>query len=179
MAMPAGDKDYTIAWANTAAVPRGMRLTLVDQSTGTRRAMNTTSSYTFHAGTNETTRAFQVIAEPHASSLIQIMNLRAITAPGATGRAAGVTISFETTTDAEATIEIQYQGRPIRGSRAGPRRLRRRQPVRLGRPGRPGTRPARRRLYRQRDGAHAGRRSDAPGRADPALSVAWLVARGS
>lgn len=109
--LPTGGQDYTIAWGNTASVPRGMRLTLVDQTSGTRRAMNTTSSYTFHSGANETTRAFQVIAEPHSSNLVQIMNLRAV-APQ--GRAAGVTISFESTSDAEATVEIQYAGRPIR-----------------------------------------------------------------
>ena len=73
--------------------------------------MNSTSSFTFHAATNETTRNFLVTAEPRASSLVQIMNLHAA-APA--GRATGVTISFETTADAEATVEIQYGGRAIR-----------------------------------------------------------------
>ncbi len=109
--VPVGGQDYTLAWSNTAAVPRGMRLTLVDPSSGARRLMNSTSSYTFHAGPNEISRAFQVIAEPHASNLVQIMNLHA-TSPQ--GRAAGTTISFETTADAEATVEIQYAGRAIR-----------------------------------------------------------------
>ncbi|HLJ55934.1 MAG TPA: FlgD immunoglobulin-like domain containing protein [Chthonomonadaceae bacterium] len=111
MNVPQGGQDYTISWSNTAAVPRGMRLTLVDQSTGAHRVMNSTSSYTFHAAANETARTFQVIAEPHASSLIQIMNLRAI-AP--LGRAVGMTVAFETTTDAEATVEIQLGGRTVR-----------------------------------------------------------------
>jgi hypothetical protein len=109
--VPAGGQDYTFAWANTAAVPRGMRLTLVDTGSGTRRAMNSTSSYTFHAAPTETTRAFQIIAEPHASSVVQIMNLHA-NVP--LGRAVGVTISFETTADSEASVEILYAGRPIR-----------------------------------------------------------------
>jgi hypothetical protein len=109
--LPAGGQDYTLAWKNTAAVPRGLRLTLVDTGSGTRRAMNSTSSYTFHAAPTETTRAFQIVAEPHASSVVQIMNLHAITP---LGRAAGVTITFETTADSEASVEIQYGGRTIR-----------------------------------------------------------------
>jgi hypothetical protein len=111
VAVPIGDQDYTLAWANTAAVPRGMRLTLVDQSSGTRRAMNTTSSFTFHAGANETTRAFQIIAEPHAGSVVQVMNLHAATPQG---RGIGATISFELTADAETSVEIQFGGRTVR-----------------------------------------------------------------
>jgi len=116
VAVPAGDQDYTLAWANTAAVPRGTRLTLVDQASGTRRAMNTTSSFTFHAGANEVTRAFQVIAEPHASTIVQVMNLHATTP---LTRAPGATISFELSSDAETTVEIQYQGRTVRRLASG------------------------------------------------------------
>lgn len=111
VSVPVGAQDYSLVWGGTAAVPKGTRLTLIDVSTGTRRVMNSTSSYSFRPAANETRRAFQIVAEPHASSLIQILNLRANSPQG---RATGTTISFETSAQAEMTVEIQYGGRTVR-----------------------------------------------------------------
>ena len=44
---PQAEQPYVLTWNNTARLPRGLRLTLTDMETGTRRLMNTGVSYTF------------------------------------------------------------------------------------------------------------------------------------
>ena len=110
---PQGEGDYTLNWSDTATVPKGTRLTLVDATSGKRQIMNSTSSYSYRAAKGETTRKFQIVAEPHSRSSVQIQNVRVETA-GGRAATAGLTISFELTTEAETSVEIQLNGRSVR-----------------------------------------------------------------
>ena len=111
VSLPQGEGDYNLNWSDTATVPKGTRLTLVDGSNGRRLIMNSVSSYAFRTAKGETTRKFQIIAEPHSQSTIQVRNIR-IENPA--GRASGVTIAFELSGDAETSVEIQLNGRAVR-----------------------------------------------------------------
>ncbi len=112
--VPRPEQNYTLAWSDTAALPRGMRLTVVDTETGTRQLMNSTSGMAFRVGPNTTTRRFQIIAEPHAPGRLFIRNVTAI-APLVGGRAATtLTISYELSAPAETRLEIRQAGRIVR-----------------------------------------------------------------
>ena len=115
--LPADKQSYTINWRNTAQLPHGTRLTLVDTATGAQQLMNSGAGYTFQVGANETSRAFQVISEPRALGRLRISNVIATLPPGARGRAAGptsVAISFELSSAGQTTASVSMNGRVIR-----------------------------------------------------------------
>lgn len=115
--LPAGKRTYTLGWTNTALLPRGTRLTLVDTTTGVQHAMtmNSGSGYSFQVGANETTRAFQVIAEPRSIGRLRISNVFAVLPAGSPGRAAAsMTISFELSAAGQTNATITMNGRVIR-----------------------------------------------------------------
>ena len=111
LSLPTGEQDYTLTWNDTAKLPRGTRLTLIDRTSGKRQLMNSTSSYSFRAAKDETTRRFQIVAEPRSPSLIQVQNLRV---EAGNSRAVGMTVAFELSAAAETTVEIQLNGRSVR-----------------------------------------------------------------
>lgn len=113
--VPASQQPYTLTWANTAKVPHGTRLTLVDQSTGTRTFMNTTSSYAFTPAKGELTRQFQIIAEPRSAGGLFIRNV-VVDRPPVVGTraAASAVIHYELSADAQTTVVIRMGGTVIR-----------------------------------------------------------------
>ena len=113
--VPANAQEYTLGWNDFALIPRGLRLTLTDMETGVRQVMNTTTRYTFRLSPGAVTRSFQIAAEPGGAGKLRISNLSAglPLLPG--GRAASkVTIGFEMSQGAEATVEIRLGGRVVR-----------------------------------------------------------------
>lgn len=113
--MPAGQMQYTLTWGNVALLPHGMRLTLLDKSTGALQTINSTSSYTFQVGKNETTRQFQVIAQPRSIGSLAIMNVNAVAPKSVRGLApAAMTISYELSAAAQTSAVIQLNGRTVR-----------------------------------------------------------------
>lgn len=117
--VPQAEQTYTLSWGHTAALPRGTRLTLVDTETGTRRLMNSTSSFTFRVGTGRAERRFQIIAEPRTANRLLITNVVA-NAPLVGGRAAStVSISYELSAPAETQVAIRQAGRLVRRLASG------------------------------------------------------------
>ncbi len=112
--VPESDQSYTLAWNNTATLPRGTRLMLKDMATGATQLMNSVSGYTFRATGGATTRQFQILAEPRMAGTLFITNVIA-TPTFAGGRALPtVNISYELSTTAQTRLEIQQLGRPVR-----------------------------------------------------------------
>jgi hypothetical protein len=108
-------QDYTLQWQDTALLPRGTRLTLTDLTTGVRKLMNGSAGYAFRAGKGETTRHFQIVAEPRALGRLAIRNITVHQPPLVSGRsAAQMTISYELTTAAETAVEIRLGNRVVR-----------------------------------------------------------------
>ena len=111
---PQAEQPYTLTWNNTARLPRGLRLTLVDMETGTRHLMNTGVSYTFTPAKGATSRKFQIQAEPRTAGRLFVSNLHVDThiSRGTSGSA---TISYEVSGASEATVEIHNgSGRVVR-----------------------------------------------------------------
>jgi hypothetical protein len=118
--VPQPEQTYTLTWNNTATLPRGMRLTLIDPVTGTRHLMNTSSGFSFRMGRGETTRRFQIVADPRSLGRLRISNVTATAPPYAPGRAAPqMTISCELSGAAELRMEIRQGGRIVRRLAAG------------------------------------------------------------
>jgi flagellar hook assembly protein FlgD len=70
--------------------------------------MNTTTSYTFAPGKNETSRSFEITVQPHSLSNIAVTNLRIDTPIARSGRAlTSATISYEATGVAETSVQIR------------------------------------------------------------------------
>jgi hypothetical protein len=114
--IPQPEHTYTLGWGGTARLPRNTSLTLVDLDTGVRRLMNSSSSYTFTAAKGETTRQFQIVAEPHHLSFVTITNLRVDAPTSVGGRAVqSANISFELNGVAESSVQIRGpSGRIVR-----------------------------------------------------------------
>jgi len=74
---PDASSPLTLTFGNIASVPRGTALWLVDQKTGKRHYLRTTASYRFVPAPGETTRQFQVIAEPESGVGLKITGVTA------------------------------------------------------------------------------------------------------
>lgn len=114
---PNPGESYTLTWSDTAALPRGTRVTLVDLESGTRQVMNSSSSYTFRPGAP--TRRFQILAEPHAPGRIFVSNVHVSTPPVPGRGVSAVTLSYELSGAAETTVEIRLGGRTVRRLTSG------------------------------------------------------------
>jgi hypothetical protein len=105
--VPQSKATYTLNWTGMARLPRGMSLTLVDLSTNTRTLMNGKSSYDFVPGQGETTRRFQITAQPRGLTYIGVTNLMVTTPAPAAGRSVSfATISYELAGVAETSVTI-------------------------------------------------------------------------
>ena len=102
---PRAEQPYTLTWNSVSKLPRGMRLTLVDGETGTRRVMSSASSYTFTPNRGATSRKFQVLAEPRSAGRLVISNMRVDTRL-TRGVAAAALISYDVSGAAETSIDI-------------------------------------------------------------------------
>lgn len=105
-----------IRWPNLGTVPPHVRLYLTDSTTGTRRAMRTTTSYTFTSSRQATTeRRFRITAETGATSHLTIGSLRVVPS----NRGGGWSLSY--TLNQPATVDVVVRsaaGRTVR--RLGP-----------------------------------------------------------
>jgi hypothetical protein len=113
--VPRSQQPYTLTWNDTAKLPQGTRLTLVDKTNGSRTLMNSAASYVFTPAQNEITRQFQIVAEPRSASHLFIRNLAVDRPPNGLGRAASTAvIRYELSADAQTTVEIRSGGSIVR-----------------------------------------------------------------
>jgi hypothetical protein len=113
--VPKSLQSYTLTWPGAARAPKGTRLTLIDATTGSRTVMNTASSYVFTPAQNETSRAFQIVAEPRTTGSLVIRNVAVERALVGGGRAASTaTIHYELSADAQTTVNIRLNGSIVR-----------------------------------------------------------------
>ena len=107
---PAGG-DVTLTWQNLGAIPRRLRLTLVDKVSGTRTLLRSRSSYLFSATAGQS-RMFQIVAEPARSLPLAISDVLITKTRGVTN---GVTLSYAVTDTAEVTVDVlTLSGRALR-----------------------------------------------------------------
>jgi hypothetical protein len=97
-------KTYTLTWSSMATVPRSIQLTLVDEATGARQFMRSSSGYSFVPGTSPT-RAFKVLIEDRGTSRLTITGV--IARPT---RAAGGTTQIQYNLSQGATIATEIRG---------------------------------------------------------------------
>ncbi len=98
-----------LTFGNVASVPRGTALWLVDRATGKRHYLRTTASYRFTPSQGETSRQFQLVAEPEAGAGLKI------TSVGVTRTRGGAFhITFHLTSPAAVAAEVlSASGRPV------------------------------------------------------------------
>lgn len=86
--------DVTLRWDNLTGVPRQYRLRLIDTVTGGRRAMRTTSFYTFRSNPDsDTFRRFEIELFPASEGGIRISGVNVSNASGRTP-GAGIRVSY-------------------------------------------------------------------------------------
>ncbi|MFQ3609948.1 MAG: S8 family serine peptidase [Fimbriimonadales bacterium] len=68
------EAEVTLQWSQEVAIPRGVRLTLIDRVTGERISMLQRSSYTFRTD-SESRRSFVIEATPSRGSQLRITNV--------------------------------------------------------------------------------------------------------
>gem|GEM_PF-1058139 len=106
---PDADSPLTLTFGNIASVPRGTALWLVDEKTGKRHYLRTTASYRFVPAPGETSRQFQVIAEPESGVGFRITGVTATRTRGGAFH-----ITFHLTAPAAVTAEIlNASGKPV------------------------------------------------------------------
>lgn len=102
------NEPVTLRWEGIKDVPARVRLTLVDEVTGRRIAMRTTSSYTYQPG-GVSTRSFTIIAEPDVLSALRVSSVRVRATRGS-----GYTIDYTLSAEAQVQIIItDATGKPI------------------------------------------------------------------
>jgi hypothetical protein len=115
---PKPNDNVTISWSDIAAtVPKDWRLTLIDPSTSSRRALQSTSSYVINTGASAT-RSIQIVAVPGRSAgRLQILTFDVVPGAVSPGRAAptNVTINYSFNNSADAQVNIRNaSGRTLR-----------------------------------------------------------------
>lgn len=95
-------QNVSLTWPDLSQVPSALRFTLVDEATGKRQAMRTTSAYQFRA--DEGGRPFRIELSDAESTRLRISNL---TAAGAGLRSGGnLSISFSLSQTANVQLRL-------------------------------------------------------------------------
>ncbi len=95
------EQPVVITFGNVASVPRGTGLWLVDQSTGKRHYVRTTASYRFMPAPGESTRRFQLVAEPETGVGLKITSVSVTRTRGG-----AFSVTFHLTQPAAVTAEV-------------------------------------------------------------------------
>lgn len=92
----------TVTWPNLSSLPSSHVATLIDDTTGERRFMRTTTSYTFRTEAQPTERALRIVVQPRGASALVVNSIVATqTAQG------GAAITYSLSADAAVDIRIR------------------------------------------------------------------------
>jgi hypothetical protein len=94
--------QVALTWPDLSDVPDRYRLMLVDLDGQRRQYMRTTSSYVFNSGAEGGTRHFRIEVDPTPWARLQVNNVQQIM-----GRASGLTISYDVSSQATVDVEIR------------------------------------------------------------------------
>lgn len=95
--------NVTITWPNLPSLPRGIRTKLVDDLTGEKKDLRSTSSYTFRAD-KAGTRTFTLTAEPGGNSKPVIGNV--MVRPSGRDNNSPVVVNYALSADALVTVRV-------------------------------------------------------------------------
>ena len=104
----AANSDVTVSWPSLEQLPKTLVATLVDQATGERRYMRTTSSYTIRTSSAPTERLLKVIVQPRPAQSLAVTSVQSVQT------AQGTALSYTLSADAAVDICIRnMSGRVI------------------------------------------------------------------
>ncbi len=95
------EAEVTLQWNQELPLPRGMRLTLVDQATGERVSMTQGSSYRFRTDENSR-RRFAIEAQPARTTRLQVSNV-------AVTQSRGNQFSVQYALNGDASVQVLVQ----------------------------------------------------------------------
>jgi len=95
------DQEVVLSWPDMTRVPKNYRFTLIEEETGRRQYMRTTSQVSFRAGAKGFQRRFAIEVDPTGGQRLCIQNLRV------TGERLSRRISFLLSADAEVRAVIR------------------------------------------------------------------------
>ncbi|MCC6443415.1 MAG: hypothetical protein IT210_08155 [Armatimonadetes bacterium] len=99
----------TLTWPQAQRLPKTLRLTLIDLSTGEKRFLRTASGYTFNAG-GAGSRSFRIEADTSGAAGLMITGLTAVPTRGS-----GSTIAYTLSAPAQVTAAVlSLTGKPVR-----------------------------------------------------------------
>jgi hypothetical protein len=108
------DQPITVSWPDLSAMPADLVPVFVDDATGERRYMRTTSSYTYRSGASGGTRNFRVIVQPRDASRLMVKSAAVSAGAGA------VSVVYQLSADAAVDVEIRnISGVPIKQLASG------------------------------------------------------------
>lgn len=91
----------TVTWPSLNALPANMIATLVDEATGQRRYMRTTTSYTFQTSDQPTDRVLKVLVQPRPAQGLSV------TAVNTAQTAGGVSLTYTLSTPAAVDVRVR------------------------------------------------------------------------
>ncbi len=95
------EAEATLQWTQELPLPRGTRLTLIDQATGERISMTQNSSYRFRTDANSR-RRFVIEAQPTRTSRLQVTNV-------AVTQTRGNQFSIQYALNGDASVQVLVQ----------------------------------------------------------------------
>lgn len=98
----AANSAVSVTWPNLSTLPSSLIATLVDDATGERRYMRTTSSYSFRTGTQATERVLRIVVQPRGVNALAVSSV--VATQNAQG---GAAISYSLSADAAVDIRIR------------------------------------------------------------------------
>jgi len=91
----------TVSWPSLEALPNDLVATLVDDATGERRYMRTTTSYTFRTGEAPTERVLKIVVQPRSEGGLSISGVHAAQT------AQGVVLTYSLS--AESAVDVRVR----------------------------------------------------------------------
>ena len=94
------NSDVTLKWDNLGRAPRSLRFYLIDETTGTRRYMRTTSGYTYHTGAAAEERRFRIEVDSSPTPDKLVSRLDILSSSALTGACFSLMLSRSAIVDA-------------------------------------------------------------------------------
>lgn len=97
--------DVTLSWPSLGAAPRNLRFTLVDEATGRRQAMRTTTAYPLRTDASGAPRFFHIEVSDAETSRLRISNLNVLSA--STRASSGLSVMFSLSHEAQVQLRLR------------------------------------------------------------------------
>ena len=111
------NEEIALTWPDLGQAPKSLQFMLVDEATGTRQSMRTTSSHRFRTDAQASPRVFRIEADSSGAGRLRVTNLNAQATRGPQGTILRASFTLSHPADVRARL-LSPTGRPTSAATA-------------------------------------------------------------